>query len=403
MKQLLLLFSSYTIISNYIAIFVNLYVWQTRHSVTDLCIYNGALFFSWGFGFTLGSYLLTRRSIRWPAVVSALFGGSSFAVLFALKVPSHVLWLFLIGLPVGAFSGVFSATQNMGVSMTLKKSDFSRYFSVSGIIGLVIAIINPIVSAYVIQQFGYNGSFVLMFVFVVSMVLTASRLPKATLAGTMPQGVTFFTGIRYRTLFSTRKLKLMFYGFLIAGVFLQFQGLFSLIFTFSVTQNKFVIALLNIGYTLAAVFALFWYKRLKLRDTTWLYVGTFSIVGGLAIALFFVPAALVASNILTTVGLYFFGVVWNSQQFRTLSVLPARVQAQIYTWRECALCVTRILTLTLFPFLHEFRVFIPLSLFILAISAALVLFCQSRSVATEDAVDEMIAAPVEAREPVLKS
>ncbi|KIL40817.1 hypothetical protein SD70_11345 [Gordoniibacillus kamchatkensis] len=101
-----------------------------------------------------------------------------------------------------------------------------------------------------------------------------------------------------------------------------------------------------------------------------------SIAVGFLIALLRLAPFLVLSNILTTVGMFYFGTVWNTRQFAIISSFSAIRQARIFVWRECLLNVSRITLLVLVLPLKELSGgwFVTLLVLALACSATIPYF-----------------------------
>ncbi|KIL40818.1 hypothetical protein SD70_11350 [Gordoniibacillus kamchatkensis] len=264
-KRLLLMNASCNIIFNYIGIFVNLYLWEKNKSIFDVTLFNLVLFLSWSCCFIAGARLISLFSNRMLIRSVAVCGALTFALLSFLQLDNRALWIAIIAIPVGAMWGFYASTQNLTLCLIGKGRDFEGYFSYSSIIGQVVSIVNPIVFALVIQWIGYGGSFLLMFVFVAILLTVSFFIPRISFEG-VPEPM--FERMSFREVFVTPALRWMVPSCLAAGVFLQFQGLFALLFTFSVSQEKLVIALLNVLYALSSIAAMAIYRRLTLRPAS---------------------------------------------------------------------------------------------------------------------------------------
>jgi hypothetical protein len=167
-----------------------------------------------------------------------------------------------------------------------------------------------------------------------------------------------------------------------AGFFLQFQGIFSIIFTFSVTDNKLLIALLQVTYTFSTLISLYFYKKYKdkgqLSDSFWLVFGMVAASLGFMIVLFPSAPVLIISNFLTTIGMFFFMTIWNSRQFVTISQFEPIVQARILVWRELILIFSRMTMLGLTLLIHDFNGFAFKAIMIFCLICALSIPCLSK-------------------------
>ncbi|GIO13418.1 hypothetical protein J19TS2_29730 [Cohnella xylanilytica] len=341
-RKLLVMNAITSVVTVYIGIFVNLYIWQENQRIADVSLYNMAMFVSWGAAFAAAAKLLTRFSIRLPLCLSALCGGAAFFYLMTSHLDNRTLWIVLLGLPVGAMFGLAQAAQNLGVALQGKGSEFAPYFAAVHIIVQVVSIAVPIASAKVIDGFGYGGSFALMLAFLALMLVVSARMPRIRLRKPEdPAEARRFGQFGARLAFGRPGARWIVLSLMAAGVFMQFQNLFALLFTFSVTQNKLLIALLNVAYTLSSLLGLWLYRRFRSGEMRWLWLGNGLLAAGFLIALLQEPAALIVSNVLTTIGMFYFSTVWNAQQFRYIEFAGAASQASFLVWRECILIATR--------------------------------------------------------------
>jgi YQGE family putative transporter len=369
MKKLLLMNASSTVIFNYIGIFVNLFIWEKNNSIFEVVWFNLIMFITWTIAFAIGSRLLTNYTTRVLIRTNALCGGLVFLLLSVLELDNRLLWIAIIATPIGVMWGFYAAAQNITLSVYGKGKDFEQYFSIANIINQLVSIINPIAFALIIKWIGYSGSFLLMFLFVALLLVVSFYIPAITLAG---EPEPLFRGIRFKQVFSTSALKWMVPSLLAAGIFLQFQVLFALVFTFSVSEDKLVIAMLNVLYACSAIGAMTLYRRLQTREGVWLTIGMLFVSVGFLLPLLPKAPILVLSNVLTTIGMFYFGTVWNTRQFRIISKHSAIRQAQIFLWRECFLNASRILLLILALSVKDIRGGAFIALIILALVCALI-------------------------------
>lgn len=350
-RKLLVMNAITSVVTVYIGIFVNLYIWQENQRIADVSLYNMAMFVSWGAAFAAAAKLLTRFSIRLPLCLSALCGGAAFFYLMTSHLDNRTLWIILLGIPVGAMFGLAQAAQNLGVALQGRGSEFAPYFAAVNIIVQVVSIAVPIASAKVIDGFGYGGSFALMLAFLALMLVFSARMPRIRLrkpegAADMANKADLVESRRFgkfgaRLAFGRPGARWIVLSLMAAGVFMQFQNLFALLFTFTVTQNKLLIALLNVAYTLSSLLGLWLYRRFRSGEMRWLWLGNGLLAAGFLIALLREPAALIVSNVLTTIGMFYFSTVWNAQQFRYIEFAGAASQTSFLVWRECILIATR--------------------------------------------------------------
>lgn len=354
-KWLIMNMMSYTIFV-YIGIYVNLFIWEKNRAIFDVAWFNLTMYATWSIAFTAAAYLLSKFSIRLLLGISAAAGGTAFGLLSLIELDSRLLGIAMIGIPVGIMYGFFSAAQNLSVSMSGTSSELGQYFTAAGSIQQVVTLVVPLLSAIVIQQFGYSSTFALMLLFFAFMLIFSFTMPQITLkAHTDAHEGSYFKQLVRDGIFRKRTIRWLSASNLAAGVFLQFQQLFLLIFTFSVTENKLWIAALNALYTLATLAGLYMYRRLNLQDHAMLGIGCVLLASGFLIVLVPVKALLIVSNLLTAVGMFYFGAAWNTMQFKRIKPYSQSQQANFLVWRESLICVTRIMTLAIVLSVDELR------------------------------------------------
>lgn len=353
-KLLLMNTVSYTIFI-YIGIFVNLYIWEQEHKIFDVSWFNLFVFTAWGFAFAAGAHWLKQWSIRLLFGLSALSGGTAFLLLSFLQLDNRLLWIAMIGVPVGMMWGFASSAQNLSVSMFGKGRDFGNYFAASNTISQLLSMIVPVISAQVIKWFGYDSSFILMLIFLSAMLVLSRFLPGISLKGLLAQKEPWLEIFKWNKVFPTPNTRWLIPSSLAAGVFLQFQNLFVLLFTFSITNDKMIIALLNTLYTLCSLFSLYLYRKMHLREQTWLFISITLLAAGFLVVLYPESLILVISNILTTIGMFYFSSSWNGQHFRLISGFSAIQQSRMMVWRECLLCISRCAMLLIILHVPDFK------------------------------------------------
>lgn len=380
MRKLLVMNVIGHVIYIYIGIFVNLFIWEESKRIFDVSWYNFFMFFTWAFGFTLGAHLLTRHSIRLVYALSAGSGLAVFTLLTFLRLEERLVWIAVIGASVGLTFGLFYAAQNLSLSLSGKAKEFGPFFSIANAMLQVSSVTVPILSALVIEQFGYSGSFLMMFGIVGCMLAASLFVPNLSLAGVREQEGEWYEGIGYFRLFDTPAAKWLQAAFTAAGFFFQFQNLFVLIFTFHVSEDKLMIALLNSGYTLSTFAALYAYRKIMLGEDAWMFFGSSLLACGFLVSLLPHSSLLVLSNLLSVVGMYYFSVQWSVKVFRSVNSMPPMRKLRVLIWRECTLCAARCAMLVCLFFLDDIRgawFAILIALTILSMFAVPVCFRQS--------------------------
>lgn len=255
LRMLLLVNAVSFIIFIYIGIFVNLYIWELNREIFDVAWFNMVMFIFWGVGFASGGKLLMRYSIRLLCALSALSGGIAFLFLTFLEIEPRVLWIAIIAVPVGLMWGFFSAAQSLSISLVAKGKDISNFYAMINIISQSLSVAVPLLSAWTIIKFGYSSTFLFMLFFIVIILIISYFLPQIALKTIVDvkQEGTLFQNMHWNKVFSAPNSKWAILSCLAAGFFLQFQNLFVLLFTFNITQDKTMIALLSAIYTLVSV------------------------------------------------------------------------------------------------------------------------------------------------------
>jgi MFS transporter, YQGE family, putative transporter len=343
------------IIFIYIGIFVNLFIWEQGHRIFDVTWFNLSMFFTWGFAFSFGAGLLKKWSVRLLFGISAGFGGTAFLLLSLLKLDNRLLWIALIGIPVGAMWGFFAVAQNLCVSLLGKGKDFGNFFAASTTVSQILNMSVPLLSAQVIHGFGYTGSFGLMLVFVIGMLVMSRFVPEVSLRDQNPIPDPWYASLNWRSVFPSSGLKWLIPSCLAGAFIIQFQNLFGLLFTFTVTENKTIIALLNMLYTCSSLLALFMYRRYRMSEFRWFVLGLGLLAAGFLLVLYPAKPLLIVSNVLMTMGLFYFSTNWNGQQFRMIAVMTPAEQARLLVWRECLLSLTRCFMLLLILQIEDFH------------------------------------------------
>jgi MFS transporter, YQGE family, putative transporter len=356
MKKLTLMNASFQIISAYISIFVNLYIWESSHKISDIAIYNLIMYPMLVLFFTWGGRLLIDHSIRFLMGLSSIFTAITFLCLLFVHPTNHFLWLSSIAVPIGIMQGFFWSGMNLTLVLFGKGHEFTEYFSVQGIISQIINIVLPIGSAFVIKYLGYNSSFILMFIFVAIMFISSFQIHPFSLKTVLKENEHLLDGKALWTLMKKPGFRWNFPSNVLSTFFVQFQSLFALLFTFSLTDNKLYIALLNVGYTICCLIALRIYKRAKVsQDNVWLIIGMSSVSIGFLMALYPKAPVLVLSNVLTTVGMFYFGTIFSSQQYRILKNEDILGKIRFLILQDWVLAVARVFIFILIYFVKDFK------------------------------------------------
>lgn len=355
----------YTIIYNYINIFVNFYIWQERRSFADICLFNFILFFVVGINAIVAYKILLLTSTRFNSLLSVSFAVIGFLVLMLYHPVNH-LWLIIsVGVPIGLFSSFFWTAGNISIASQGKTADFGVYWSYSNTYSQIISVVNPLLSALFIYLFGFIGSFFIMTIFIGFMVYVSFLVPRIVVHQEVEtQG--FFRRTTFRSVFRSKRAYRLYASMSVGVIYAQLQNIFALLFTFQVTNRTMIVALLSAGYASATIASFFAYQKFRLKPNTWLILAVVLNGVGIFLDLFHLPPYLIVSNFLTTIGIFFFNTIWTTQQFAETADFSLEEQIRYFFWREVNLDMTRsgfLLVLVFVPVLHEHF----LDLFILVI------------------------------------
>jgi hypothetical protein len=348
MKSLLIMSSILTIISNYIGIFVNLYVWDRSHTLFNIAWYNLWMFFAASSAYTFATRRLMSKSIRSIVRISACSGGVSFLLLLFAHFSNELMSIVIYAVPIGVFLGSYWGGMNIMLSIFGKGKEFELFYSYFAIIGQVLSMVVPLLSAFVIHLSGFFGSFLLMLLFVVIMFIMSFYIPDFSLKQTYE--FMSLKGIFHLLKFNEIKsfLPISFFH----AILVTFQNLFVLLFTFQVTENEWLIAALNILYSLSSITALKLFNaNFQLSKNAWLYIGVVLMTIGFGSALTNHPVGLVISNICTTFGLFYVNTIVYSGQLASIEKLDARKKVGLLLYREWTFFLMRYLVLGIMLFI----------------------------------------------------
>ncbi|WP_173108269.1 hypothetical protein [Paenibacillus qinlingensis] len=394
LKRLLWMSISSGIIFNYMGIFINLFIWEKGNQIFDVAWFNLVMFLAWGVAFMYGANLLSKFTIGSVMRVAAIGAGVTFVLLSWVHFEPKILYITLIAIPVGLTNGLYGSANNMGISLFGKGKEFTVFFSAVNVIGQLISFLNPLLFAVIIKWMGFTASFFIMFIFIALMIFTSFFVPPISLK---EANEPVFRKFRLGQVFATPQLKWMIPSLVAGGFFIQFQGIFSLIFTFSVTQDKLNIALLQIMYTSFTIACVFIYRRFsrtrEISDNKWLTFGMGAAAAGFLLALFPTPLILVLSNILTTIGLFFFATIWSSRQFLLTYPLEPIHQTRVMVWRELILVISRMFLLALILGIQDFDGYVFKAVMIFSFSSALLIPYFSRK--SDEAAEKTVIRGVE--------
>ncbi len=325
------------VIFNFVAIFVNLYWWNQGNPIYVVSFFNlyatVALFASYG----LGSYFLWRKDIRFVMLLSAVFAGLSFLGLFFYLTDLRVIFTVGIGLCFGSTQGFFWAANNSSMYTVLPSDQWADYFSMNTVIGQVIAVAIPLASAGAVVWLGFRGSFLAMLVFVLAALAVSMRLPHRGLSENL------FSHIRYQEVFSRPGTPWILAVVLASGIVNQFLTLFSMIYIFTVSTQVGVVAILNIGYSVALFGALILYRRSSWTQDTWIMMGIALILASYGLVFTMGPGSVITLVVLLMrVGGLYLSAASGRQRYRVMMQGDVLWRTRLGLWMEIPFVLSRV-------------------------------------------------------------
>lgn len=372
-----------SVIFNFVGIFVNLYWWNQGHSIFQVSLFNlfatVALFAS----YLVGSHYLWRRDIRFVMLLSSVFSGVTFLALFFYVPDLRNVFTAAVGMAFGLTQGFFWAANNSAMYTFLKSEQYADYFSVNTVLGQAIAIIVPLASAGIVGLLGFRETFLAMLCFVVAAFLVSMRIPHRGLHENLYQHR------RWREVFAKPGTVWLMPAVFCSGVIAEFLMLFSLIFIFTVSHTGSIVALLNIGYSLALLGALTLYRRSILTQESWIGIGIVLIMASFVTA-FSIGGRGVWDTLVVLLmqvgGLYLSGAS-GRQQYRVLLQGDVVQRTRLGLWMEVPYLLSRCVVLIGGLFVHRVSGTSFITLAIIATAAMIgVPWFTRRAVAAYEAV-----------------
>lgn len=350
LKLLLLQTFAQRFIAIYATLFINFYIWYEEKSIFDVSYLNLITILFWNVTYFIGTKILYRTNVRVIMIISSFFSLIAFlTLLFPLE--ERYIWITIVSMAMGSFHGFYYSGKNLSISIYGKKEEFHQYFSITTVITQFVSLLTPILLAIFIYYFSYSASFIVMIVCSVFMLVASMNIPNFSLKNEPVEKKQSF-----KKVFSSSSLKWMFVSFIAAGLFRQFQSLFVLIFTYTLTENELYISFLNALYIVFTVLCIKIYKKArKVDDYRWLLIGICFITIGYAVALLPFTPLLVVSNILTTIGMYYYNTVFVSQHFKLINEQSKERQVGLFLWREITTNFLRCVMLTFILFIGDIK------------------------------------------------
>jgi len=378
LRFLLLTTVIFSIINSYVTIFINLYIWEKYHQISQVAWFNITMLVFWGVAFTIAGKIFTVYSLQVTMRIASLMALTAFFFLLALPNASPLLWNLCIGASVGFMCGTYFMSQNIFISFYGKGEELNTYFYLYTIAQQFLSILNPIVFAIIIKSFGYATSFIIVFAVVCILFVLTFYIPNVTLSKEEKEKPFFRV---HNPWLQMQKLRSFLSSCFFMGFLLQFQLLFTQLFTFHISENKIIIAGLNVLYTILTIGAYFFARKAHIPHTRQLQLGVVLMGMAYLLAIYPEPLNLVLLNVFSAIGYFFLITNWNSNQFNYMRQFKSTTLTKLIIGREVILNIGRIIMLLLIAQVKEFSglTYQGMIIFILACIVVLFFIEQSRS------------------------
>jgi len=352
LRFLLLTTVIFSIINSYVTIFINLYIWEKYHQISQVAWFNITMLVFWGVAFTIAGKIFTVYSLQVTMRIASLMALTAFFFLLALPNASPLLWNLCIGASVGFMCGTYFMSQNIFISFYGKGEELNTYFYLYTIAQQFLSILNPIVFAIIIKSFGYATSFIIVFAVVCILFVLTFYIPNVTLSKEEKEKPFFRV---HNPWLQMQKLRSFLSSCFFMGFLLQFQLLFTQLFTFHISENKIIIAGLNVLYTILTIGAYFFARKAHIPHTRQLQLGVVLMGMAYLLAIYPEPLNLVLLNVFSAIGYFFLITNWNSNQFNYMRQFKSTTLTKLIIGREVILNIGRIIMLLLIAQVKEFR------------------------------------------------
>lgn len=353
MYRLLIFNTVSSIVFTFVYLFVNLYIWQQNQSLADLAWFNVSQFTLWSISYFVGSYIFNKTTLRTVMKVSSIFAVLLFFLLSFCEFENPLVWIIFSGSIFGTMKGLHSSGSTQALGMLGEGKEYTIYFQQNDLWNKTVNIVMPLVFALLLVAFDYKILFIIMLFFSVIMLLISNYLPDLKPIELFGK-VNIYRNFSLLKVFKKKEHNLLPLSYLSGGVFSEFQSIFLLFFTFTITSDKMWVAILNILYTLLALISIRLYKRINLKDETWLFIGIGFAFTGLALSTFLEDWWMIIPNVLLVFGNFYYRSTYFAQQFQAINNEKPLLKFQITIWREILLCLSRVILLSMILIFNKY-------------------------------------------------
>jgi MFS transporter, YQGE family, putative transporter len=349
-KEVILLFSSslkklllhnvfFTILFSFVQLFMNLYIWQQEKQLSDLLFFNLFLYISWAIFYTLGTHLFRIFSLRFLFILSSVVPVISFSFLSFFSFSVTFVTIAFFGISFGMMFSLYAAAQSQAVFGLGKKEEFTLYFHFRSLFEKIIQVVIPLGFSLLILTSGYQTSFIILLFFSCFLFLFSFFVP--TISFPDQKG-----SWSYHSVFPNASFRWLSLAMFVGVLVLEFQKIFVLVYTFTISDHPVVIAALATLYTLAAIASLLSFRKFSnVSEPQWMRIGVLFLFVSFLLFLFRHPVLIVLANLFFTIGTFFFRNLFHSTHYQKGKELCDEKRIGYLLWREIILCCSRILLL----------------------------------------------------------
>lgn len=371
LKQMMVLSVFGFIIVQLTFLFMNLYIWIEGKSIHHLMLFNIGQFLTWGMMYVIGVIVFKKTNLRVNMLIASMVPVGFFYFLTTLELVIKNESVFFMGMLIGLMLGFYTSGQTQAVSNLGKKEEFDYYFQLRSIVEKIVSIFVPVLFSVIIYYFGFKSAFFVLFITSFSMFIYVFKLPKVKLG--LSREVSLLKNLSRRKIFKTKKMNLLFFSLFLGPVILEFQRIFALLFTFSVTNNEIIVAMLTVIYSMFMFLAMKIYKQFPGKSPSfWISIGIGFMFLSFIILIIGNVITSILANILLVIGTFFFRNVFYSEHYKQTKDLPAIENTGFFIWRESIFCLSRIMiSFLVLLFVNEVQSIAFFVLFLLSIVSSI--------------------------------
>lgn len=289
----------YSFFKNFIMIFVNIYLWQTGHSIQAVALFNLFNYLAASASFHLGNIVALR-----DGRLNYLFSSLSFISLFLIAIwQGDDTWRFAawIGILGGLGDGFFFFNLNTFQASELNKEEMDRFMVWMGVVTKVTSILSPLLSGLLTALYGFRA---------MAWTLLGLLVFQLLLAFTLPAGrVSSLPRFNFKVMWERTSLRSTLLTHVVRAPYNEFTILTNSVFIYVFTQNEAYSGFLNSAFAVASILMFWIYRLLQKKWSRRELMLSGAIAHTAAIFFLFQPSLLsfILYNLTTAIGGAFFG------------------------------------------------------------------------------------------------